>query len=76
MKSVKIVGKHGCAAFGVLPAANLLLPFAGCTSPGQTETTLTTAPESGVRLLRSRETNLGAFCADVYRVVEDADRCN
>lgn len=35
--------------------------------------TLTTSSDSGVRLVRNRETNLGDFCADAYRVVSGAD---
>lgn len=34
---------------------------------------LTTVSDSGVRLIRNRETNLGDFCADAYRAVADAD---
>ncbi len=34
---------------------------------------LTTVNESGVRLIRNRETNLGDFCADAYRAVSGAD---
>lgn len=30
-------------------------------------------PDSGVRLIRSQETNLGDLCADAYRVMLDAD---
>ncbi len=37
------------------------------------EVTLTTASDAGVRLIRSRETNLGDFCADAYRAVSGAD---
>ncbi len=40
---------------------------------GQTDVTLTTCSESGVRLIRNRETNLGDFCADAYRAVAGAD---
>ncbi len=39
----------------------------------QIEVTLTTLLESGVRLICNRETNLGDFCADAYRVIADAD---
>lgn len=35
--------------------------------------TLTTSSDSGVRLVRNRETNLGDFCADAYRSVSGAD---
>lgn len=35
--------------------------------------TLTTSSDSGIRLVRSRETNLGDFCADAYRTVSGAD---
>ncbi len=34
---------------------------------------LTTVSESGMRLIRNRETNLGDFCADAYRAVSGAD---
>lgn len=34
---------------------------------------LTTVSDSGIRLIRSRETNLGDFCADAYRAVSGAD---
>ncbi|MDO4165834.1 MAG: 5'-nucleotidase, partial [Eubacteriales bacterium] len=34
---------------------------------------LTISSDSGVRLVRNRETNLGDFCADAYRTVADAD---
>ena len=34
---------------------------------------LTTLSDSGMRLIRSRETNLGDFCADAYRSVSGAD---
>ncbi len=37
------------------------------------EVTLTTVSDSGARLIRSRETNLGDFCADAYRAVSGAD---
>ena len=37
------------------------------------EVRLTTISESGIRLIRSRETNLGDFCADAYRVISGAD---
>ncbi len=40
---------------------------------GVTEVALTTASDSGVRLIRNRETNLGDFCADAYRAVSGAD---
>ena len=39
----------------------------------QIEVTLTPLLESGVRLICNRETNLGDFCADAYRVIADAD---
>ena len=29
--------------------------------------------ESGIRLIRNRETNLGDFCADAYRTIAGAD---
>lgn len=38
-----------------------------------TEVALTTKDSEGVRLVRSRETNLGDFCADAYRTVSGAD---
>ena len=38
-----------------------------------TDVTLTTVSEAGIRLIRSRETNLGDFCADAYRVISGAD---
>lgn len=38
-----------------------------------TDVPLTTESESGIRLIRSRETNLGDFCADAYRAVAGAD---
>lgn len=34
---------------------------------------LTTVSDSGIRLIRNRETNLGDFCADAYRAVSGAD---
>lgn len=39
----------------------------------RSETALSTASENGIRLIRSRETNLGDFCADAYRAVAGAD---
>ncbi len=39
----------------------------------QSEVALTSVSETGVRLIRSRETNLGDFCADAYRAVSGAD---
>ena len=38
-----------------------------------TDVPLTTASESGIRLIRNRETNLGDFCADAYRMIAGAD---
>ena len=38
-----------------------------------TDVSLTTVSESGIRLIRSRETNLGDFCADAYRAIAGAD---
>lgn len=38
-----------------------------------TDVALTTVSESGIRLVRSRETNLGDFCADAYRTMAGAD---
>ncbi len=41
---------------------------------GVSEVTLTTlSADSGMRLIRNRETNLGDFCADAYRAVSGAD---
>ena len=40
---------------------------------GVSEVNLITEDENGVRLIRNTETNLGDFCADVYRVVMDTD---
>ncbi len=37
------------------------------------EVALTTASDSGMRLIRNRETNLGDFCADAYRAESGAD---
>ncbi len=37
------------------------------------EVALTTVSDSGMRLIRNRETNLGDFCADAYRAVSGAD---
>ena len=39
----------------------------------RTDVLLTTMSESGIRLIRSRETNLGDFCADAYRAISGAD---
>lgn len=39
----------------------------------RTDVSLTTMSESGIRLIRSRETNLGDFCADAYRTISGAD---
>ena len=39
----------------------------------QTDVPLTTVSESGLRLVRNRETNLGDFCADAYRAIAEAD---
>ncbi len=38
-----------------------------------TDVSLTTVSETGIRLIRNRETNLGDFCADAYRAVSGAD---
>lgn len=38
-----------------------------------TDVSLTTVSESGIRLIRSRETNLGDLCADAYRTIAGAD---
>ena len=38
-----------------------------------TDVPLTTVSETGIRLVRSRETNLGDFCADAYRTIAGAD---
>lgn len=40
---------------------------------GKTDVDLTIADTNGVRLVRTRETNLGDLCADAYRTVADAD---
>ncbi len=40
---------------------------------GYSDVDLTTMSDSGIRLIRSRETNLGDFCADAYRVLAEAD---
>lgn len=40
---------------------------------GVSEVVLTTVSDSGMRLIRNRETNLGDFCADAYRAVSGAD---
>ena len=40
---------------------------------GVSEVALTTVSDSGMRLVRNRETNLGDFCADAYRLVSGAD---
>ncbi len=37
------------------------------------EVALTTVSDSGIRLVRNRETNIGDFCADAYRTVSGAD---
>ncbi len=42
-------------------------------SVGVSEVTLTTVSDSGMRLIRNRETNLGDFCADAYKAVSGAD---
>ena len=42
-------------------------------SVGVSEVALTTVSDSGMRLIRNRETNLGDFCADAYRAVSGAD---
>ena len=38
-----------------------------------TDVPLTTLSETGIRLIRSRETNLGDLCADAYRTMAGAD---
>lgn len=40
---------------------------------GESKVDLITADESGNRLIRHQETNLGDFCADAFRVVTGAD---
>lgn len=40
---------------------------------GQTQVDLNIASENGIRMVRTRETNLGDLCADAYRVVANAD---
>ena len=42
-------------------------------SVGTSEVALTILSETGARLIRTRETNLGDFCADAYRMVSGAD---
>ncbi|MDE7286244.1 MAG: 5'-nucleotidase C-terminal domain-containing protein, partial [Lachnospiraceae bacterium] len=39
----------------------------------QAKVGLSTLSENGNRMVRCRETNLGDFCADAYRIVSDAD---
>lgn len=40
---------------------------------GHSDVSLSAYSESGLRLVRNRETNLGDFCADAYRAVGEAD---
>ena len=40
---------------------------------GVNKVNLTTVDENGNRIIRNRETNLGDFCADAYRIVMNAD---
>lgn len=40
---------------------------------GHSETDLSIASKDGIRMVRSRETNLGDFCADACRIVSGAD---
>lgn len=40
---------------------------------GHSEVTLSIASADGIRMVRSRETNLGDFCADAWRMVSGAD---
>lgn len=40
---------------------------------GRSEVNLTGYDENGIRLVRNRETNIGNFCTDAYRIVADAD---
>lgn len=40
---------------------------------GQSEVSLSISSEKGIRMVRNRETAIGDFCADAYRVVSGAD---
>lgn len=40
---------------------------------GQSEIPLSISSEAGIRMIRSRETAIGDFCADAYRAVSGAD---
>lgn len=40
---------------------------------GQNEVSLSISSETGIRMVRSRETAIGDFCADAYRAVSGAD---
>ncbi len=40
---------------------------------GESRVRLTTVDENGERIIRTRETNLGDFCADAFRIVTGAD---
>lgn len=40
---------------------------------GRSEVSLRTSSEKGIRMVRNRETAIGDFCADAYRVVSGAD---
>ena len=43
------------------------------TVAAHSDVSLTTADQNGNRMVRCRETNLGDFCADAYRMVSGAD---
>ena len=43
------------------------------TVVANSQVALTTMSDTGVRLVRNRETNIGDFCADAYRAVSGAD---
>lgn len=40
---------------------------------GQSQIPLSISSETGIRMVRSRETAIGDFCADAYRIVSDAE---
>lgn len=40
---------------------------------GQSKIPLSISSEAGIRMVRSRETAIGDFCADAYRIVSDAE---
>ena len=45
----------------------------GEVSVGKSEVNLITHDENGTRLIRNRETNIGDFCADAFRLVTGSD---